>query len=225
MKKTNFLRTLSITLTIWAIILIGTGIVLSAQNRTIRKKVYVLDVSVKKVANLKSNDIKLKDMSMEINNPLSVDVKDYIENLDELEPSVVKALKLDTSMVNINEAGVYAYSVTFKKAKYNAKFTITEKALPNFALTLKEVKLTVGDAISTNVSSYIKENLPEEVRNNLTLDLSEVTTAKAGTYQYTIKYNKITYTGKVIVEEKPNGATIIKPNTDPESTQTNEITE
>ena len=213
----KFLRSLSITLAIWAIIFIGTGVFLSVQDRTVRKKVYILDTSVKKVANLKTNDIKLKDMTMEINNPLSVDVKDYIENLDQLEPSVVKALKLDTSMVNINEAGVYAYTVTFKKARYNAKFTITEKQLPNFVLTLKEVKLQVGDAISTNVSSYIKENLPEEVRNNLTLDLSEVTTAKAGQYQYTIKYNKVTYTGNVIVEPKPNGATIIKPTTDPES--------
>ena len=77
---TKFLRTLSITLSAWAIILIGTGIFLNAQDRTIRKKVFILDTSIKKVANLKENDIKLKDMSMEINNPLSVDVKDYIEN-------------------------------------------------------------------------------------------------------------------------------------------------
>ena len=84
---TKFLRTLSITLSAWAIILIGTGIFLNAQDRTIRKKVFILDTSIKKVANLKENDIKLKDMSMEINNPLSVDVKDYIENLTELEKS------------------------------------------------------------------------------------------------------------------------------------------
>ena len=228
MKDTNkFQRTLSITLAAWAIILIGTGIFLNAQDRTIRKKVYVLDTSVKKVANLKSNDIELKDMTMEVNNPLSVDVKDYIQNLDKLDPSVVKALKLDTSMVNINEPGTYAYTVTFKKKRYNAKFTITEKQLPNFVLTLKEVKLQVGDAISTNVSSYIKENLPEEVRNNLILDLSEVTTAKEGTYQYTIKNNKITYTGKVIVTPKPTGATIIKPKVDEvdEETKYEEITQ
>ena len=66
MKDTNkFQRTLSITLAAWAIILIGTGIFLNAQDRTIRKKVYVLDTSVKKVANLKSNDIELKDMTMD----------------------------------------------------------------------------------------------------------------------------------------------------------------
>ena len=69
----------------------------------------------------------------------------------------------------------------------------------------------------------IKENLPEEVRNNLILDLSEVTTAKEGTYQYTIKYNKITYTGKVIVDPKPTGATIIKPKAEEESTEYYEI--
>ena len=140
----------------------------------------------------------------------------YLQNPNSLEKSILKALKLDTSMVNINEAGIYSYTVTFKKNVYTGKFTIRAKEIPNFVLTLKEVNLYVGDAISTNVSSYIKENLPEEVRNNLILDLSEVTTAKEGTYQYTIKYNKITYTGKVIVEPKPTGATIIKPKVEEE---------
>ena len=220
MKDTNkFQRTLSITLAAWAIILIGTGIFLNAQDRTIRKKVYVLDTSVKKVANLKSNDIELKDMTMEVNNPLSVDVKDYIQNLDKLDPSVVKALKLDTSMVNINEPGEYKYTIKYKKKVYTGKFTITEKKLPTVTLTLKEINLNVGDAISRNVSSYINEALPEEVYNNLTLDLSKVSTAKAGVYEYYIYYNNETYQNKIIVTETQTGPKVITPEEEPTPTE------
>lgn len=204
-------RILSLTLAVWGFVFIVTGLILSGQDRTITKNVYAVSVNTKKVAQLNANRIELKDMELEINNPLSVDVKDYLQNPNSLEKSILKALKLDTSMVNINEAGIYSYTVTFKKNVYTGKFTIRAKEIPNFVLTLKEVNLYVGDAISTNVSSYIKENLPEEVRNNLILDLSAVTTAKPDTYTYTITYNKKTYTGKIIVTEKPSGPTIIKP--------------
>ena len=204
-------RILSLTLAVWGFVFIVTGLILSSQDRTITKNVYAVNVNTKKVAQLNANRIELKDMELEINNPLSVDVKDYLLNPNSLEKSILKALKLDTSMVNINEAGIYSYTVTLKKNVYTGKFTIKAKEIPNFVLTLKEVNLYVGDAISTNVSSYIKENLPEEVRNNLVLDLSAVTTTKAGSYTYTITYNKKTYTGKITVIDKPTGPTIIKP--------------
>ena len=41
---------------------------------------------------------------------------------------------------------------------YRPIFTITEKKLPIVTLTLKEINLNVGDAISRNVSSYINDN-------------------------------------------------------------------
>ncbi len=215
-------RILSITLAVWGITFIITGLILNAQDRTVVKRVYSVNVNSKKVAQLNANEIELKDMELEINNPLSVDVKDYLKNPESLEKSVIKALKLDTSMVNINEAGVYSYTVTFKKKTYTGKFTIKAKELPNFVLTLKEINLEVGDAISTNVSSYIKENLPEEIRNNLVLDLSGVTTTKAGNYSYTITYNKKIYTGKVIVTEKQVGIKVIKPGENPDETNKKE---
>lgn len=210
---------LSITLAGWGIIMLVTGLILNGQDRTILKNDYDLEISSSRVTNLKTEEIILKNMELEINNPLSVDVKDYIENIDALDQSTIKALKLDTSMVNINEAGVYTYTVSFKGKKYNGTFTIKEKVLPNFALTLKEINLEVGDAISTNVSSYVKENLTEEIKNNLVLDLSNVTTANPGTYQYKITYNNKTYTGRIIVSEKQKGVTVIKPSDDPIETQ------
>lgn len=209
-----------ITLAGWGLIMILTGCILGAQDRTVLKNEYSVDISSTRVTSLKTEEIKLKNMELEINNPLSVDVRDYIENIDTLDESVIKALKLDTSMVNINEAGVYAYTVTFKDKKYNGRFTIKEQELPAFAFTLKEITLEVGDAISTNVSSYIKENLPEQIKNHLVLDLREVNTSEAGTYQYKIIYNKKTYTGKVHVQEKQQGPNVLKPTTTDDESNT-----
>ena len=140
-------------------------------------------------------------MVLEENNPLSVDPADYIVDADQISENILKALKLDTSMVNINEPGEYKYTIKYKKKVYTGKFTITEKKIPTVTLTLKEINLNVGDAISRNVSSYINEALPEEVYNNLTLDLSKVSTAKAGVYEYYIYYNNETYQNKIIVTE------------------------
>ena len=202
---------ISVTLATWGLVMIITGMILNTQKRTILKNEYTVDISSTRVTSLKTVEIKLKKMELDINNPLSLDVKDYIENIDNLDQTIVNSLKLDTSMVNINEAGIYTYIVTFKNKKYNGQFIIKEKQLPNFALTLKDINLEVGDAISTNVASYVKESLPEQIRNNLVLDLSEVTTSNPGTYTYKITYNKKIYTGKVIVTAKQDGPTIIKP--------------
>ena len=114
-------------------------------------------------------------------------------------------------MVNINEPGEYKYTIRYKKKVYTGKFTITEKKLPTVTLTLKEINLNVGDAISRNASSYINETLPEEVYNNLTLDLSKVSTAKAGVYEYYIYYNNETYQNKIIVTEIQTGPKVITP--------------
>ncbi len=206
-------NSIAITLAGWGLVMLLTGMVLNSQDRTILKEDYSVNVSSTRVTSLKAEEIILKTMELEINNPLSVDVRDYIENIDTLDESVIKALKLDTSMVNINEAGTYSYTVSFKGKKYNGKFVIKEQELPNFSLTLKELTLEVGDSISTNVSSYIKENLPEQIKNHLVLDLSQVNTSEAGTYLYKISYNKKTYTGKIHVQPKQEGPKIIKPQT------------
>lgn len=212
----NEKRIIPVTLAIWGIICISTGLILNMQDRTEIQNKYSLNIKTKQVADLRVNEIVLKDMELEVNNPLSVDPKDYIENAETIDNSILKALKLDTSMVNINEPGIYTYTIKFKSKKYNGTFTINAKEIPNFTLTLKEINLTVGDAISTNVSSYIKENLTEEVKNNLTLDLRDVKTNAAGTYYYKVIYGETTYTGKVIVTEKQKGVTVYTPTVETE---------
>ena len=82
---------------------------MNANINTVINTKYTLSVQAKKIAEAqaKSNEIKLKDFEIEINNPLSVDVKDYLNDVEKLNASTLKELKLDTSRVNINEAGKY----------------------------------------------------------------------------------------------------------------------
>ena len=116
MKKTitkKESRFLSLTIAACGLLLIGSGLVMTnTKKETIIKKNYSVSITEQKVAQSKTNEIKLKKMELEINNPISLNIKDYIENVDQIEESVLKALKLDTSVVNINQAGTYTYTVS-----------------------------------------------------------------------------------------------------------------
>ena len=213
-------RILSITIASCGILLIGSGILMNSSDRTIVKKNYSVEIKEEKIAAAKTNELKLKDMILEINNPLSVNIKDYIENINDIESTVLKSLKLDTSMVNINQAGTYNYTITYKKKKYSATFTIKEKELPKVDLTLKNLSLEKGAALSTSLSTYIVEELSEEVKNNITLNLKDVNTTQPGEYQYTVIYDGKLYTGKIWIYEKQT--TIITPNTPEKDNSTNE---
>ena len=204
-------RILSITLACCGILLIGSGLVMTrTKNEPIVKNTYTIDIAEQKVSTAKTNEIKLRDIEIEINTPISLNIKDYIENVEEIEDSVIKSLKLDTSMVNINQAGSYTYTISYKKKKYNGNFVIKEKELPKVDLTLKNLSLEKGAALSTNISTYVVEELPEDVKNNIILNLKDVNTAQPGEYQYTIIYDNKLYTGKIWIYEKQT--TVITPN-------------
>lgn len=203
------LRALSITIASCGILLIGSGLIMSTSEKKVVKKQYSIEINERKVAESKTNEIKLKDMELEVDNPLSVDVKDYLENIDELESSVIKALKLDTSAINANEPGVYTYTISFKKKKYNGTFTIKAKKLPEMELTLKEITIPKDTAISTDLSTYIVQELTDEVKANITLDLSKVNASQVGVYQYTVSYNGKEYTSTINVYVQ----NVITPNT------------
>ena len=110
-------KILSIVIAMWGIILISSGIVMNGKVKPIIHTNYRLDVKQKKIAEAqaKTNEIKLKDLTVEINNPLSVDIKDYLENSENIDQETIKSLKLDTSLVNLNQAGTYQYTITYKR--------------------------------------------------------------------------------------------------------------
>lgn len=188
---------------VWGLVFIGSGVSMSLMNTPVTKTKNELKVTQKRVANMKSNEIRLKSMEQEINQPISMNIKDYLENVNDIDEKIINELQLDTSMVNVNQAGNYTYTITYKKKTFNGSFTIKEKPLPDMVLTLKSLNLEVGSALSTDIQNYIAETLTEEVKQNIKLNLSNVNTATPGPYQYTVTYNGRLYTGTITIYE-PN---------------------
>ena len=209
------IKVLSFIIAFWGIVFIGTGLIINKSFKPKEKIRYSLNIEEKRIsqAQAKTNEIKLKDLEIEINNPISMNIEDYLENINNIEMSVLKVLKLDTSLVNITQAGTYQYTITYNKKKYIGTVKIKEKELPNVTFTLINLSLTTGDAIPTNPRNYIKEEITEEVYNNITLDISKVNNQVQGNYEYFIKYNGTIYKGEIAYRNP--GPTIITPSTSP----------
>ena len=209
------MKVLSFIIAFWGIVFIGSGITLNKIYKPKERIRYSLNIEEKRIsqAQAKTNEIKLKDLEIEINNPISMNIEDYLENINNIEMSVLKVLKLDTSLVNITQAGTYQYTITYNKKKYIGTIKIKEKELPNVTFTLINLTLTTGDAVPTNPRNYIKEEITEEVYNNITLDISKVNNQVQGNYEYFIKYNGTIYKGEIAYRNP--GPTIITPSTSP----------
>lgn len=208
----------------WGLIFIGSGISMSFMDTPITKTTKELKITQKRVANMKSNEIRLKSMEQEINQPISMNVKDYLENVNDIDNKIINELQLDTSMVNVNQAGDYTYTITYKKKTFNGTFTIKEKPLPDMVLTLKTLNLEVGSALSTDIQNYITETLTDEVKQNIKLDLTNINTAQAGNYQYTVTYNGRLYTGTITIYEPSKTENSTKKPDNTSSTDTTEST-
>ncbi len=188
------------TIAFLGVLCISSGIIMPAVIKTEGKQVIKFSISQKRVSKAKKNELKLKDMESEINTPLSVNIKDYL--VYDLEDKILKKLKLDTSTVNVTEAGTYTYTITYKKKIFNGKYVIKEKPLPTIDnMTLKSLKLEKGATLSTDLSTYIIEAIPEEAKIAIQLDLSAVNVNVAGVYQYTVTYNGKFYTGNIEIFE------------------------
>lgn len=221
------IQILSIVVAVWGVFLISSGTVMSTKVKPIINTKYNLNIEKKKIAQAqaKTNEIKLKDITIEINTPISVNIKDYLEDIENLSTETLKNLKLDTSLVNINQAGTYQYTITYKKKKYLANIIVKEKELPNVTFTLKSLTLVTGDSLSTNPRSYINETITDEVLNNITLDLSGVNNQTQGNYKYYIIYKGTKYQGDIVITN-PGPTIITKPNSQitPQDTEEPETT-
>lgn len=194
-------KIIAIATATWGILLISSGLTMQLMTKQEKPKTKVTVIQ-KRVQDKKTNEIKLKDMELEINHPLSVNIQDYLINPENIESKILKKLRLDTSLVNVNQAGSYTYTITYKKKKYNGTFIIKEKPLPTISsMTLKNLSLKKGSTLSTDIKNYVVETLPEEIITNIKLDLTNVNTAAAGNYQYTITYDNKLYTGTITIYE------------------------
>ena len=219
-------RILSITLACWGLFFVTSGLIMNANVKTIVDTKYTLGIESKKIAEAqaKSNEIKLKDFEIEINTPLSVNIKDYLENVDKISASTIKELKLDTSLVTVNQAGSYQYNVIYKKKIYVGKIVVKEKELPTIKVK-EEIEIPKGGTLNGyDKSYYLIEKPTQEVLDNIIIDVSSVDLGNVGTYQFYVKYLDTKYTGNIkVVEpisspatektEAPKETTIVIPTT------------
>jgi len=93
------LKMLSAVVAVWGIFLVSGGLILNNNKKTITNINYKLDVSTEKIseAQAKKNEIILKSIEVEINNPISVNIKDYLVDPDKISSSMLNKLTLDTS--------------------------------------------------------------------------------------------------------------------------------
>ncbi len=216
------LRILAVIIGIWGFVLLGSGITMNYSTKTVIKTTYSLSVDKKKISEsqAKKNEIKLKNITIYVNNPISVNIEDYLENPEQIDQKTLETMTIDTSLVNINQAGTYTYTIKNNKKKYTGTIIVKEKELPDVAFTLKNLEFTIGDSISTNPRAYINETITDEVYNALTLDLSQVISNTEGTYQYYITYKNTTYTAQITI--KAPGPKVTGPNNANDKTQKEE---
>lgn len=185
-------------------------------------EVVKLSVTQKKVSTCKSNEIKLNDVSIEINNPLSVSAKDYLANPSDIDESIIERLKLDTSNVNTNQVGNYTYTITYNKKIYNGTVIVKAKPLPQVdTLSLNTLSYEVGTTLPTDIKSYVKQALLPEVVAAIKIDLSNVDTSKPGSYLYSISYNGQLYTSTITIYEPKYGVNTNTEEKDNNTTTTN----
>lgn len=197
------IRIISVSaLALLGILCIVSGIMYSSlQSNNVEEKILVI-VEQKQVSTDADVNIKLKNLTIEVNTPLSVKIIDYLDSA--VSDEVLANLKLDTSSVNVTEKGTYNYTITYKEKIYQGIITVKEPEVTNNnlqSITLKTVNINIGTALSTDISTYVIEPLTNEVKSTMLIDLSNVNVNKAGNYQYTITYNNSIYTGTIVVTE------------------------
>ena len=203
----NELRLLSIVVAVIGLFLVISGTMMNHSKKTVTKKVYSVNVSMKQISQIqaKKNEVILKDITIDEGIPLSTNIKDFLENPQQISDEMLEQLSkgLDTSAVNINQAGTYPYTISFKKKQYQAKVIVNKKELPKVNITLKEKNIPTTGTISRSIKDYIYEEVPNEVLKNMVLDLKEVIAHQKipGKYKYSIIYNDTTYYGDFIIHE------------------------
>ena len=196
-------RYFSMFLAIWSVFLILSGIFMNTQVKSVIQTDYSIHTDLRRISDIqaKTNEIKIKEIEIEIDTPISIDVRDYLLDVENLSDDAIRSLKLDTSLVNIHQAGDYVFHVTYQKKTYDGIIKVKEKELPNVTFTLKTISLNTKDSISDDPKVFVNEEILPEVYSNMKLDTSKVDTSTQGDYTYYITYKDIVYQGKVEVRD------------------------
>ena len=141
---------------------------------------------------------------MEENSNIQEEVKTEIKQEnnqdDEIEILEIEEVKEKKDFSNV-------LSGIFKNKKiYNGTVMVINKPLPQVStMTLNSLSFEVGSNLPVDVSSYIKEQLSDEVKAAIILDTSNVDTNKPGSYLYSVSYNGKLYTNTITIYEPKFG--------------------
>lgn len=213
--KHNLNQTVAGTFAFLGVLCITSGALMPsmANDKTadVTNKITKLNVTQKRVAKLITNEIIVKDIELEINGSLSTNVKDYLKNPTNIEDSIVKKLKLDTSNVSVTSAGKYTYTIAYGKKVYTGNVVVKDKNDDKKieSLTLNTLEYEVGKELSKDITTYVKETLTDEVKSKLKLDLSKVDTTKPGNYQYSISWDGKLFTNNITIYEPKYGTNTV----------------
>lgn len=198
----NLNKLISGTLASLGMICIVSGMTMPNLVKFENNNVGKLEVNQKQVTNAKTNEIKLKDINIEVGSTLSTNTADYLLNPEDIDESIINRLNLDISNVNNNSVGSYTYTITYNKKIYNGSVIVNEKPLPNVdSITLNSLSIEVNKELPKDINVYIKESLPIEVTSAIRLDISNVKTDIPGNYLYSISYNGKLYTNTITIYE------------------------
>ena len=205
MNDNKGIKVLILSLTFSGLLSTTSGVILNSMNIKPTKNKINVKVVEKQVSRIKTNIPVLKDLEVEINEPISVDVKEYISNLDDIDNKVLRDFKLDTSLVNLTQPGKYKYTIEYDNKKYNGNIVVKEKETQTVKLQIKSLKLKLNEEIPKDVTKYVDTELTQDMLQAIKLDTSKVNNKLAGEYQYTITYENQLYTGIInIYEEQPS---------------------
>lgn len=205
MIKNKGTKILILSLTFSGLLSTTTGIALNNMKANTSTDKIDIKVVERQVARLKSNIPVLKDMEVEINEPISVDVKDYISNIDEISSNALRAFKIDTSLVNVTQAGKYSYTIQYNGKKYKGSIAVKDKEKEDKiieTLYIKNFSIKVNEQLPTEISNYLENKVDTLDPALIKLDTSKVDIHVAGEYQYTITYGNMLYTGTIKVYEE-----------------------
>ena len=185
------IRIISITtLSLLGVFCISSGIMYkSLEDNNVEEKILVV-VEQKQISKEGDVDLKLKNLTIEVNTPLSVKIIDYLDSA--VSDEVLANLKLDTSNVNVREPGTYNYTISYKKKTYQGIIIVKEKEISTNALqsiTLKTVKVNVNLAgsyqytITFNNSIYTGTIVVTESQPTLSTNIGEQTPTNPGEQQ------------------------------------------
>ena len=84
------LQILSVVIAAWGLIFVTSGAVMNQSQKVVTKNIYTVDVATKQISMVqaKKNEVILKDLTINEGTPISMNIKDYLENPEQISDTM-----------------------------------------------------------------------------------------------------------------------------------------